>query len=397
MDMTAAPSTLAEAWSSFHQRMAALGDLIASAGFPQGAREQAEGHRHLSRLMQYALQWFVEFGDPAFPAFHRFDDDWLKWGGPGADFNYLRAKLGPGYSYRLTGNIQGTRGFTFSLCEGEMQMNQMGVFGQWNHRHLTPDAAGNISCVFSAERPAGYTGDWFPLDPRTDHLNIRVVVPDWEKDAIPAFHIERIGGEGLAPEPLSPEQLIERLDKAANWVEVTVRYWNRRIGKAFTMEPRNHINQPGSINGGVQDFSYGTGFWELEDDQVLLLEWELPRADYWGVILYNLGWFESLDIAHRLTSYSDAQSYVDPDGIVRMVLAHRDPGVPNWLDTEGRKTGMIATRWVWSQNNPHPRATVLPIADLRGALPADHPQIDGAARRRQMAARQRGNARRFRR
>mgnify|MGYP000458621399 CR=1 FL=1 len=377
--------------------MSALGELIAQDQFPQGDREQAEGYRHLARLMQYALQWYVEFGDPAFPAFHRFDDDWLKWGGPGADFTYLRAKLDGQYSYRLSGHVAGARGFTFSLCEGEMQMNQMAVFGQWNHRDVTLDTDGKFSCLFSAERPAGYDGDWFPLDPRTDHLNIRIVVADWENDAIPAFYIERVGGAGQAPGPLSGEQLAERLDRAAKWVEATIPYWNQRIGQAFEKAARNRIAQPGSVDGGVQDISYGTGFWELESDEVLLLEWEVPRAHYWGIILYSLGWFESLDIAHRLTSYSDAQSYIDTDGKVRMVIAHSDPGVPNWLDTEGRRTGMIATRWVWSQNNPHPAATVLPLSALRDALPAAHPRVEAGARREQMAARQRGNARRFRR
>lgn len=389
--------TPAAAWENFHQRMTRLGHAIASDAYPNGPRDQAEGIRHLSRLMQYALQWFVEFGDPAFPAFHRFDDDWLKWGGPGGDFHYLRAKLGPGYAYRVTGNLRGARGFTFSLCEGEMQLNQMAVFGQWNHTHLTIGADGSLAFLLSETRPDGYEGDWFPLDPRTDHLNIRAVVPDWEQDGIPEFYVERLGSQGQAPAPPTPEWLATQLDKAATWVEATVTYWNRTIGRAFAKGPRNAIQQPGSVTGGVQDFSYGTGYWELGPDEGLLLEWERPRAKYWSVILYNLGWFESLELAHRITCLSDSQTFVDADDCVRAVVAHRDPGVPNWLDTEGRPTGMIATRWVWSENNPHPRARVVRLDELRAQLPASHPTTSPPERIAQIASRRRGIARRFRR
>ena len=29
-----------------------------------------------------------------------------------------------------------------------------------------------------------------------------------------------------------------------------------------------------------------------------------------------------------------------------MILAHRDPGLPNWLDTEGRAFGMVFWRFM---------------------------------------------------
>ena len=34
------------------------------------------------------------------------------------------------------------------------------------------------------------------------------------------------------------------------------------------------------------------------------------------------------------------------DGSVRFVIAHRDPGVPNWLDTAGHQRGTVGVRWV---------------------------------------------------
>jgi hypothetical protein len=39
------------------------------------------------------------------------------------------------------------------------------------------------------------------------------------------------------------------------------------------------------------------------------------------------------------------QTRLEPDGSFRIVIAHEDPGVPNWLDTEGRPFGMVFWRF----------------------------------------------------
>ena len=39
------------------------------------------------------------------------------------------------------------------------------------------------------------------------------------------------------------------------------------------------------------------------------------------------------------------QTALEPDGSFRIVVAHKDPGTPNWLDTEGRNFGMMFWRF----------------------------------------------------
>ena len=54
-----------------------------------------------------------------------------------------------------------------------------------------------------------------------------------------------------------------------------------------------------------------------------------------------------------------------PDASYRIVLAHRDPGVPNWLDTEGRPFGTIFWRFLQPETKPErPRTRVVPVASL---------------------------------
>ena len=49
----------------------------------------------------------------------------------------------------------------------------------------------------------------------------------------------------------------------------------------------------------------------------------------------------------------------------RIVIAGEDPGVANWLDTEGRPFGIFVIRWLQPQSTPAlPATRVVSIADL---------------------------------
>ena len=82
---------------------------------------------------------------------------------------------------------------------------------------------------------------------------------------------------------------------------------------------------------------------------------------------------------------------------MRAVVCHQDPGTPNWIDTEGRPVGMCIYRWIGASDAPAAEGAVVPLAELRGHLPADHPTVTPDERRSVMAARRRGVHRRFRR
>ncbi len=85
-----------------------------------------------------------------------------------------------------------------------------------------------------------------------------------------------------------------------------------------------------------------------------MIEHELPDAHYWNWSIHNLFWFDSGAWDQRLMSCNGHQAHVDDDGKVRLVIAHTDPGVPNWLDTEGRPMGMAVYRYVGARTKPQP-------------------------------------------
>jgi hypothetical protein len=97
-----------------------------------------------------------------------------------------------------------------------------------------------------------------------------------------------------------------------------------------------------------------------------------------------------------VTSLSGHQTRVDDDGRFRIVVSARDPGVQNWLDTEGRPTGMVSYRWVFADDAPAPTTTVVPLADVRDHLPTDTPSFPAEERATQIESRRAAIARRFR-
>ena len=44
-------------------------------------------------------------------------------------------------------------------------------------------------------------------------------------------------------------------------------------------------------------------------------------------------------------------------GSFRMVVAHADPGVPNWIDTEGRASGTLFFRYFLAEGDVEPLST----------------------------------------
>jgi len=395
-------TTTEAAWSAFCDRLKAVGERIHEADFPSDPRSRAEGLRHLTRLTTYAVQWFVEFGDPDFPAFHRYDDDVVKWGGPNADNHYLRAKIDPKGTYRIRLDTRGLREVILSTPEGDMQLDRYRVFAERSLAELevAPDGTLEVLLVPEAESNAGRSDgarNHVPLHPDVDHVLLRLYVTDWESDAAPSVTIERVGNEGRAAGPLSSARVAEGLDRAAEWVERSVVYWRNYLEQRRTDIGENRLTPPRSVPGGAADILYGGGWWHLAPGEGLLVECDRPEARYWSMQLYSTPWFESLDIANRVASLNGEQMQVDDDGRFRLVVSAEDPGIPNWLDTEGRESGLLSYRWIWARTVPVPTARAVPLASLRTELGKTTPAFGAAERRAQIEKRRAGITRRFRR
>ena len=386
------PERSRDAWSAFCADLEAAGDGILEAGSDLGPADVAEGYRHLSRLTRLALELMVEYGDPAYPRFVNHERPTIQWGGPNPDNYYLRAPIDPGSSYRVWGDVTGVEDVIFSLAEGDMALDRYGVYSETTLAELDV-TEGRLELALTTDEQAG---NWMPMHPDASILMIRVYQSDPSSQPAPYFHIERLDADWVAPPRLDADGLEAGLRAASEWLTASARYWPQFMtGFAASAEP-NVLSPPTQPPGGADNILYGACLWQLEDGEALVIDSAVPDAEYWNFTIHTYPWFESGDHERRQTSLNHRTAHVDPDGRVRMVLAHTDPGVPNWIDTEGRRSSMLTYRWIQSRDAPQPVAHRTRLSDLGEHLPGGHPTTTAEERRSALARRAEGQRERFR-
>ena len=381
------------AWSSYADRIKAVGERITGEGYPTDPRLRAEGYRYVSRLTHLAYQIYVEFGDAARPSLFRVGDDTTPFGATNTDNNYYRAMLDPAGTYRVSGDVSGVKELLFSVQDGEFVFGKTEVLAELSLEELVVDGDGLLELFLGG--PERST-NWLPLSPEAVYLNVREFVGDWEHDALASLYMDRLDDVGPV-ENLTPESHAAALDRVASWVEASVDIWKTYVAGLRTFLPVNELQAPHKPVGGADNMLHGAGQWELHPDRVLVVEFEQPEVTYWSIQTYVLDWMVPLDFANRVTTLNDRQLQVDDDGIVRIVLSHTDPGVQNWLDTSELRNGLFTYRYVRPSTAPAPRTTLATTAALQDLLPKSTPAFSAVKRQDQIAARRRGVARRFRR
>ncbi len=389
--MSAPPPDL-QAWKRSAQRIEALGERLLGDEFPGEPGDATEGLAHLADQVSCWLGWAVVQADTTAPFFHRSNDLFTQWGGPNQDNAYHHARIDPACRYRIRGRMHSCEHFALTLRVGFMHMPEWGTRKAVSSMDLGVEAGDDFEILFGGD---GSEPGWVEIPGDVTTLSLREYYVDWQPAEPATFTIEC-----LDPPPAPPERsaarLAEQLDHALDQVEHSVRGWNEYLREHRAKGTDNAFTLQGAVTGVLPDARYGFLFWNLAPDQALLVETDVPHARYWGLQLATLGWFEPVDPVHRITSLNQHQAHVDGDGRVRFVLAHEDPGVPNWLDVGGHREGLLTYRWFWPESDPNVETRVLPLAEVSRALPEGTPRVDAEARRTELRERRQHLAWRFR-
>jgi len=103
---------------------------------------------------------------------------------------------------------------------------------------------------------------------------------------------------------------------------------------------------PDTFGLAAFDALYSMAPYYIGPDEALVMTGRWPRCRCANVSLWNR-FLQTLDYANRPVSRNRAQTTLAADGSFEMVLAHRDPGHPNWIDTEGKAFGLVFWRSFW--------------------------------------------------
>lgn len=297
--------------------------------------DAVEGRRFLLRMVSAAVDTFVEQGDADRPVFHHSEGPSRKMFADNPDADYLRATIrtGPGRVYRLTGRVPAG-----TLYVGVQLYGKGGRVGnRVDDRAIPIGADGRFALRISTEeRPR----PWLRADGDETAVIVRQYFGD--RGAEPPIEVA-LALEGDVPPrpPLAPATLAKEVDLARRMVRSVF----KRTVEAHKMASVGALNRFVPIAGEqlfpTPDNSYLVCWYRFGGDQRMAIRGRIPRARYFSLTLYN-AWMESLDSARPCLNHRRIQA--DADGRFEVVLAHRDPGHPNWLDTGGHHAGYVIAR-----------------------------------------------------
>jgi hypothetical protein len=449
-----ASGELRAAWDALLAQLAAARDGIDDPALhppPPSDRNLAEGYRYLLGFLHGAIGRALN--DPLFPTFRRAIEPLDKATIDNADAVYLYAPIDGNHSYVIRGRAGDTRHWRGEPAVGagrkapqyviletpsgyvgdsgsiaELRPGTRANGGVLDSSKLEVGADGSFEILLAPERPEGHRGNFLATkatrrakrgDGSSEAVEfvsrwvvLRELFHDWSREDPLDLEIVRIGSEGAHPEPLDPTRAAAQLRRVGELVKHQMLYWNEfydvtletygdRNGDGKRFMPRNDLNPPntGRHFGGQATNLYAGGVYELGPDESLLIEVTVPvPPSYMGFHLSNL-WGESLDFANHQSSLNGFQTERDPDGVYRYVVAHRDPGVPNWLDTTGLPEGFLSFRWTYGEvpdQLPTTLVTKLGCDEVRPRLPASVRWPSADERRERIRVRQAHVQRRYR-
>jgi len=374
-------------WTDFCERIKATGNAILDKRPDLSQRDQTDGLRFLARVLADGI--LSQMGPPNLdePFIHRFIDATNSWGIPNVDNTYLFSRISGHRTYRLTGNAHG-RHFIVSMATGEHPCWDYKEIGEVDSEQVNFDDDGSFEVLLSSQEQQG---NWIRLEPDATLLMIRDYLIDWD-DEPGWFYLECLVTEPGGDTADSPASRLERV--GAHFDAVT-ELWSK-YPDMWRGQPPNTFGEPMRVPGGSSGLlGYSVGSACLDEKQSMIIELTPPADRYWVVHLYSR-WGVPLDPAVTLSTLNCRQAQPDPDGTVRIVIGSVDPGVANWLDTQGYPEVSIWYRLSPWDGMAAPKATVVDTTEVGGHLPFDT-TISPDQRRAQLAARRRGMARRYQR
>jgi hypothetical protein len=388
---------LDDAFDALAAALAEAGRSVRAHPFFAEEENRAVGYRFVLSMLLARIEEDVLF-DPDFP-YLRSVDTRVREAGDNPDQRYWTTRVRGGEMYRVWGTVGSARRMDVQVYAGipaKAGAGRSAGFLAYEDIDIAPD--GTFEVLVSPER---HDRNWVDCPPDATRLFVRQVFSDWDNELPGEVHIDRVGAEGEpAPAPSSTD-MTTRLHAAEQSLLARVAHWPEMVRTQYVGLGANRLSplyDPGAV-GGVHGRWMSHGTFDLADDEALVVRlWPGP-GNYVGIQLGDL-WFSSLEYANRQTSLSGDQAVAAHDGSWWFVVSTRDPGVPNWLDTTGRRRGFVLVRYDGTQGEPfddahQPTAQVVPLHLLRSVLPPETAEVGDDERRRALAARRRHVQRRY--
>jgi hypothetical protein len=391
------------AWNRFADRLKEVGEKIVGPIGARSARERADGFRYLTSLVAGGYELEME-ADRARPVLARMFTPLRSFVGDGPDTLYHEAKLDAAYDYVFT--IRRGEDLFFSIVvysSDEDGMRSITSFLIDKDVEFEDDNGTLVATIhISAERPGG-ANNWLELkgiDPfvmTRQYFPESVIEVDKGKYRAATMDIRRTD-DVPAPAQYTEADLEAGLNRIANFIEETVdaglgvsaitgmstiaydeddHSAPTRIGedgKVVVDDERNDSYTPDEVfemidprvvanNLPGPGIGYSGVSYKLADDEAIVVSGKDVPCRYWSCQVFD-HYLRAGDYRYHPVAINNRQTVYDDDGCFRIYASRRNPGVKNWICTEGHRRGQIVLRTLLAETDLEPEMSVIKIADI---------------------------------
>jgi hypothetical protein len=338
-----------ELWDAFCESLKRAGDVLRRPETPSDSQTLAEGYRFLMRMLRVGFESHFELADPAHPQLVPMVGRMVQYEGITSDAHYLHALL----DGQATHRIRGLRGdaplIEFGTYTGKMGMHDPSHrIASLTEERLVVGPGGQVEVVLS---PDPQPGNWIRTDASTRYLMIRQYASDWSGRTPGRFELSRDDAPPTRA-PIALEDVRAALERTVEFTRRTPEiwagisdYWASSVVNRFLPQVEADARTEIAPPSGHQ---FACGYFDVEPDSALRIEFLPGRAAYWSLGLSNY-WYETIGYRDPSSHLNPGTAIADRDGRIRIVLAHARPpasaGIPNWLDPKGHREGTMVFRW----------------------------------------------------
>lgn len=303
-----------------------------------------ESYQWMFSLLQAGMLGQV-WADPARPQFVDIVGPMLKWGGDNADAFYQYVKVDPARTYRVTAQRGDAVYLSLTVYGGPDDGHYSDrIVGSLNDRQVEVASDGTFELWLSPTQQAGPT---IILEPDAVAVLTRDYLEDPATGRRATWSIENV--DPVQKAPLTDADLARRLTAANTWL---------RDQSAIIVPPGEvcTVDDPYPVptvtfGWAAGDAAYAMGSFALEDDEVMLIRGRSPECVFWNVCLWT-PFMHIYDAAYDRVTLNGTQAVYEPDGSWELAIAPKDPGHPNWISTQGHRSGKIWFRWFLPEHTP---------------------------------------------
>jgi hypothetical protein len=337
------------------------------------AEDVVGAHRAMMHILEAGLVGNFE-QDVRSPDFRRIVTPSRKLTGDNGDAIYFDAPLSADYAYVIHGETCGAAYFSMTIESGAHDGNIADkTDGVINDTQIDVDSNGNFTIYLGGE---ARQRNWLPLHEGASRVTTRHYFEQQQCGASDPYLEPRMRIECLSeteiPPPADDQAVAAGIRRVGNFVR------SRTLG----MLPMANAEQPGFVslipNAFPQpqppgdfalsafDAHYSMAPFFINEGEALVITGRWPDCRFANVCLWNR-FQQTYDYVNRSVSLNRAQTQLEDDGSFRIILAAQDPGLPNWIDTEGNLFGLVFWRFFMVEGAVEtPQAAVVKLEDLIG-------------------------------